>query len=331
MQDTLRQKTLLVNDTLKQTADTVVSQQKVSDPVKTITVVPKTPEPLKEITDTTTVCTRDVIASVTFYDSTSFVRSLDVKIAYSFPYTFTGKTDQFRKERKESISKTLRPGSQIPKPVYQSDWIVPLAVFTLFLFAVVRTFPGSLFRTMVRYALMRGINDNSSREPAIIFQWQATLLNLASFISISLFGFLATRHYSIEFQDIGGFLTWAICLGVVVVSVTMRHFICIITGNVSGQSEIFREYLTGIYHFYRIFGIFSLILSLLILYILFLAPGTWFITGFIAAGLIYFLRIIRLLLIFLIRRVSILYLILYLCALEILPVVIIVKYITGLV
>jgi hypothetical protein len=331
MQDTIRQKVPVVNDTLKQSHDTIVIQQKTPDTVKTFTRVIKSPEPAEKITDTTTLCTRDVIASVTFYDSTSFIRSPDVKIADNFPFTFIGRTVEFRRERRENILKTLRPGNEMPPPVYQSDWIVPLAVFALFLFAVVRTFPGSLFRNMARYTLMRGINENSSRDTGIIFQWQATLFNLASFISVSLFGYLATRHYGIEIESIGGFLTWALCFGVVVTAVTLRHFICIITGNVSGQSEIFREYLTGIYHFYRIFGIVSIILSLLILYTLFLAPGTYFIAGFIIAGLIYFLRVIRLLLIFIIRRVSILYLILYLCALEILPVVIIVKYITGLV
>ena len=47
--------------------------------------------------------------------------------------------------------------------------------------------------------------------------------------------------------------------------------------------------------------------------------------------LMYSIRVIRLLIIFLNRNISIFYLILYLCALEILPVLIVVKYFTGLV
>jgi hypothetical protein len=45
----------------------------------------------------------------------------------------------------------------------------------------------------------------------------------------------------------------------------------------------------------------------------------------------YLIRVIRLIIIFLNRNISIFYLILYLCALEILPVLIVIKYFTGLV
>ena len=53
--------------------------------------------------------------------------------------------------------------------------------------------------------------------------------------------------------------------------------------------------------------------------------------GIIVLGFMYLVRVIRLLIIFLNRNISIFYLILYLCALEILPVLIVVKYFTGLV
>ena len=55
------------------------------------------------------------------------------------------------------------------------------------------------------------------------------------------------------------------------------------------------------------------------------------IAGIIIIGLMYLIRVVRLLIIFLNRNISIFYLILYLCALEILPGLIIVKYFTGLV
>jgi hypothetical protein len=118
---------------------------------------------------------------------------------------------------------------------------------------------------------------------------------------------------------------------VVTAAITLRHIICIIIGNISNEEETFREYMIGVYHTYRAGGIVFLLIGLIILYTTFLPSGVWFTAGIILAATLYIIRIIRLFLIFMTRHVSILYLILYLCALEILPVVIIVKYVTGLV
>jgi len=303
MQDTLRQKTFLSNDTLQQVRDTV----------------------------TPSICKRGVIADVTFYDSTSFVKSLDTRVADNFPFAIIDKNLELTRRKRENIARELKTGDLVPPPAYQSDWIVPLVIFALFLYALVRTFPGSFFRHMIRFFLMRGINDNSSRDTGILFQWQATLLNFASFIFISLFVYLTIKHYGIRIGGTGAFLIWLICFGILSTAIAARHFICNITGNFSGQPEVFREYLVGIYHFYRIAGLIYMALVLLILYTVLLTPDIYFIAGFIVAVLLYALRVFRLLLIFITRRVSIFYLILYLCALEILPVVIIVKYVTGLV
>ena len=331
MQDTIRQKLFVGNDSLNQIQDTVSQQHSNNDTIKVTSRIKSSEEPKIIITDTTSVCRRGPIADITFYDSTAFVRSFETRIADQFPYTFVEKSIAFKRAKRENITKSLKSGKDLPAPDYQSDWMVPLIILGLFLFGVIRTFPGSHFRNMIRFIQMRGINENSSRDTVVLFQWKASLLNLASFIFISLFAFLSLKHYDITLNGIGEFLTWMIYFGVVIFAITSRHIICNATGGLSGQIDIFREYLVGIYHFYQIIGIIYVVLDLMILYTTFLPPQVYFIAGFIVAGILYILRVFRLLLIFITRRVSIFYLILYLCALEILPVVIILKYVTGLV
>jgi hypothetical protein len=331
MQDTIRQKLFVGSDSLNQIQDTVSQQHPNNDTIKVDHRINSLDEPKIIITDTTSVCRRGPIADITFYDSTSFVRSLDTMIADQFPYSFVEKSIAFKREKKENIIKSLKSGKDIPAPDYQSDWMVPLIILGLFLFGVIRTFPGSHFRNMIRFIQMRGINENSSKDTVVLFQWKASILNLASFIFISLFVFLSLKHYDFNINGVGEFLTWIIYFGVVIFAITSRHILCNATGSLSGQIDIFKEYLVGIYHFYRIAGIIYLVFVLMILYTAFLPPRVYFIAGFIVAGILYILRVFRLLLIFITRRVSIFYLILYLCALEILPVVIILKYVTGLV
>lgn len=332
MQDTIRQKILFGNDTLNQLQDTTPLQVKVQpESLKAIPVLRQYSPAPQIITDTTTLCSRNPVADVTFYDSASFVYRLEPAIADKFAFTFTEINREKYLKEKEVLVKTLKDGDYLPPRPYNADWMIPVLLFSAFLFALVSTIPGNFFNSMIRFLTMRGVNENSSRDTGVLFQWQSTILNLASFLTISLFGYLLLKNYGVEIEGIGGFLTWAICFGVVIAAITLRHIICNITGNVSSEQETFMEYMVGIYHTYRAAGILFLLISMLVLYTTFLPAGFWFSIGIFLATVLYIIRIIRLFLIFMIRHVSILYLILYLCALEILPVVIIVKYVTGLV
>jgi hypothetical protein len=102
------------------------------------------------------------------------------------------------------------------------------------------------------------------------------------------------------------------------------------TGIISEQQEAFNEYLLSVYQSYRIGALFMFVIIILMSYTHILPAGDLIISGLFIVGLIYLIRFIRLLVIFLNRSISIFYLILYLCALEILPVLIVVKYFTGL-
>ncbi|MGD0753970.1 MAG: DUF4271 domain-containing protein, partial [Bacteroidales bacterium] len=99
----------------------------------------------------------------------------------------------------------------------------------------------------------------------------------------------------------------------------------------SEEKEVFMKYLFGIYQSYRYGAIFLFVIIILMSYTRILPVRDYIISGIIVLGLMYLLRVIRLLIIFINRNISIFYLILYLCALEILPVLIVVKYFTGLV
>jgi hypothetical protein len=328
MQDTIRQKILTGNDTLSglQVKDTVKADAVKISLVKYHPVVQK-----PEITDTVSDCSRNFLINVTFNDSTSFVRSGLAEKTEEFPYNFISKNRDIYSKKHEILVQSLKDGVAIPAEQSKADWIVPLLIFSVFLLGIVRSVPGNFFRNMFRFLLMRGINENASRDTGTIFQWQSTLMNLSAFISVSLFCYLMLRHYDISVAGFSKIITWLVCFGSVIAAVTLRHFVCNITGSISDQTEIFREYLIGIYQTYRFGGMVFLILSVLILYTDAVQSGVWFTAGTALAAVLYLLRVIRLTLIFLTRHVSILYLILYLCALEILPVVILVKYVTGLV
>jgi hypothetical protein len=281
--------------------------------------------------DTASFCSRGSIADVTFSDSTNIVTRLDPGHLQDFPFIFTGINRIAREESKAELIHHLKEGERLPPNLYKNDWILPLIVVTVFIYGVVFSESASFFRGIFKFIFFRGINESASRDISSIFQWQSSIFNLAAFINISIFAFLSSVWSGLIFLEDKPFLLWLICFGVVVSSLTVRHLICSILGNMSGEKEIFREYLVAIYQYYRLAALFLLIISGLILYTVFIPKNILFYTGFSFIALLYTIRVFRLFLIFINRHVSIFYLILYLCALEILPFVIIIKYVTGLV
>jgi hypothetical protein len=320
IQDAIPQKTVVQQDTIKQLSDSTVPRQ----PVR---VVHFQPVISPDNTDTTSVCFRNSIAN----DSINYFSSGDVNQMQNFPFVFTAINKKIQEEIKADLFKHLRNGNELPVSLFHNDWVLPVILITVFLYGVIYAESVRFFKGIMKFATLGGINESVSRDMGGLFQWQSTLFNLASFINISIFAFLTALRYDLIPADGKRTVYWLISIGIIISALTLRHLMCIIIGNLSGGAEIFREYLIGIYQAYRLGGVFLLGISILILYTTFIPVNILFYAGFSVAALLYFIRILRLLLIFIKRRVSIFYLILYLCALEILPVVIIIKYVTGLV
>jgi len=281
--------------------------------------------------DTTSVCVRNSITDITFYDSNNVVSKKVLDSFNRFPFLFTEKTRQMQVEARASLIKYLKPGQDLPSQPFHDDWIIGIILIAAFLYSLIRTTSKSILPWVTRFFLFRGINDPFSRDIAGLFHWQSTLLNLISFLIIGLFAYCAASYYNFIPSGISGIFFWLISLGIIISAVTLRHIVCVIAGNISGEKEVFREYLLGIYQSYRFSALFLFVLVILMSYTMLLPARGGIISGVTVLGIMYLIRVIRLLIIFLNRNISIFYLILYLCALEILPVVISVKYFTGLV
>ena len=332
IQDTIQQKNLVVSDTIKQLKDSSDGPSKITRGMFLVhhDITPKIKDE-NVIIDTASLCKRNPIADVTFYDSANVVRQIDGTIIDRFPFLFTEINSKIREENRATLVSHLKEGNQIPVGEYHLDWFVVIILASAFFYAVVRAAAGNVFRGVLRFIFFRGINEPGSRDTGALFQWESTLFNLATFMNLSLFAFLTSIHYNFSPSEIKGVRLWLIYLGIIIVAVTLRHLICMIIGKASREDEIFREYLVQIYQAYRMAGLLIFLINILVLYMTLSPVKIYFLAGLIAIGTLYLARVLRLFVIFINRHVSIFYLILYLCALEILPVVILVKYVTGLV
>jgi hypothetical protein len=286
---------------------------------------------LPDYSDTTSVCIRNSIADVTFYDFNNFIKRIGYGSYKQFPFILADQGRLHQIEERAYLVKHLKPGKVLPSQPLHTDWMIIIILLSAFLFSLVKSSSKRMMPYFERFFISRGLNESTSRDVTGLFHWQSTILNLISFLIIGLFGYSVASYYAVIPTGITGIVNFLIALGVITAAITIRHLICITTGAISGQQEVFREYLLGIYHSYRFGAIFLFLFILLMSYTEILPVKDLILSGIFILAILYLIRVIRLLIIFLNRNISIFYLILYLCALEILPVLIIVKYFTGLV
>jgi hypothetical protein len=285
---------------------------------------------ISHIPDTASVCTRNSISDITFHDSASFIYTIDPHNSDRFPFIFTEKNSIREARKKEFLLKKLRNGNEIPAQPFNDDWFIFAVIASIFLYSFISVISKRFFNDMKRFFLFRGIGDPGSRDMQGLFHWQSTIINLVSFLNIALFAYCAAYYYEFIPEIFPGVIFWIICFVIIITAVTLRHFMCNVTGKISGETNAFNEYIITIYLSYRYLAFISFILAVMVTYTHLFNAQLLFFAGLITVGVVYLIRIIRLFMIFIGKNISILYLILYLCALEFLPVLILMKYVTGL-
>jgi hypothetical protein len=281
--------------------------------------------------DTISVWKRNSIEDVTFYDSTGLLYRIEPARPDNFPCIFLKKNSVIAEAKKAALVKHLRQGTEIPLKAMHSDWIILIILLATFLFSLIGKSTGKMIQGAERFFLFRGINDPASKDLGGLFNWESTIKNLVSFFIIGIFVYSAATYYDIIPHTISGILFWIIAVAGIIAAVSARHIVCLLIGAVSGENEVFSEYLLGVYQFYRFSSIFIFVVLITLTYTTIFSVKTCFSAGLIVISILYLMRVTRLFIIFINKNISLFYLILYLCALEILPVVIAVKYISSLV
>lgn len=281
--------------------------------------------------DTLSVCSRNKIADLSFYfPGDNFLVTGKLHASNMFPYVLTANNRTILKEKREILVNSLKDGEQLPQNPFAAGWIFILVILSVALLTLVRVTTKSLKADLVRFFVFREMNDPSKKKTTGLFQWQATILNITSMILTSLFLYCMAMGNGLVPTSVPGLAAWAVMFLAVALMVTLRYITCSSTGKLSGYSSQFEEYVFGVFMFYRIAAIVLFFLILLVCYTVFFPVSIALIAGVSVLALLYIIRIIRLMVIFIKGNISIFYFILYLCALEILPASIFIKFVSGL-
>jgi len=193
----------------------------------------------------------------------------------------------------------------------------------------------TLLTVFGRRSILNGLSSISLRrhEESVpagtseVFSWPPVIRNLFTMINVGLFA--STALLAPGLVDPGLFggspgLT-AVLAASVLAALLLRHLTCMILAAATGIKILFREYVNVVYNIWFACSLFLFPLNGIILYAPLQNPLPFIIAGLIIMTIFLLMKALRLLSIFHGRRVSIFYFILYLCALEVLPVLVILK------
>jgi len=276
-----------------------------------------------------TVNLKNRVGDIIYYDNPN-LNQVDFRINQNFfPFGYIDISKKNQISSTSIITSHLRDGKEVPQRPFSENWIILLIVISAFIYSSISIYSGKQINNIKSFLLFKGIGDPASREISAFSRWNILILNLVTFVNLSLFVYMAIDYNDFKFSGISGIALWAILLTLVTIMIPLRKIVCLIIGKVSGETAVFGEYSYTISQSYYISGFIFFILTILLAYTDLLNPDTLMISGIILLSASYIIRILRLFFIFLKGNISILYLILYLCALEFLPVMIITRYFTS--
>ncbi len=160
-----------------------------------------------------------------------------------------------------------------------------------------------------------------------MFSWPPILRNIFTVLNVSLFAATALLVPGLADSDLlgGSAGLTAVLAGSFLAALLMRHLTSMILAGITGLKNLFREYMNVVYNIWFACAAFLFVLNGIILFAPLNKTLPFIISGLIVITILLLIRVLRLFSIFHDRHISIFYFLLYLCALEVLPVLVTLK------
>jgi len=205
------------------------------------------------------------------------------------------------------------------RAVSQENWLTVLMVFILILFIWIRILYGKIFSLLADSLKNYQISAKLFLERNILTRRFSLMLDVIYFVVFAVFLFELVGHYALLESEIRNIYLFGMILSVLVLFSVTRIGLLRLTGFVFNKHSLFAEYIHHTFIFNKGLGI---ALFPVIATVLFIPPGliTYIlISGMFIYLLTFILKALRAYKIIIRKDILLFYLILYLCTLEILP------------
>lgn len=251
--------------------------------------------------------------------------------------TVTQETDFFIYENQESINDTTEVILVEPKKSLSNQpksgsyeninhaWYLIIFLLALAQLARVRLYYGKFF-TPVFYSLVSYKTENNlyrnKNTPFIRYSFG---MNTIFFLIAPLFFYQVSIFFGFNILPYSPIINYLILVGVFIGWYLIKFITLGLIGYISHSEKLFNEYFFGFSISVKNITLFLIPVSVFEAYIDVGVNHLFIYLGISLVALVYVLRVFRLFYLFIIKRFSVLYGILYLCALEILPILILIR------
>ncbi len=218
-------------------------------------------------------------------------------------------------------------GQPLPEEILNADFSFVILSLSLLIVTLMMSFGRKRMLTGVSSLGFRRQPELAPPDTSELFGWPSVFRNLFTVLNTGMFATIALLLTdSMHYDHPSGSVKLAVILsGSFLAALMVRHLTCIIAAEVTGWKKLFREYMNVVYNAWFTNALLLFILNAIILFAPLNNNYPFIVTGLVITTIFLIIRILRLLSIFTYRHIPILYFILYLCALEVLPVLVILK------
>ncbi len=211
------------------------------------------------------------------------------------------------------------------KKVLADDWLLGVFLLSFIILAWIRLFYNKFLSPTFTAVFNHQVSYNLFRDRSSVSSRVALGLNVIFYLNSGLYLYLALTHLDISIGRLVGFWAYLVLTVVIVALYALKTVLLYLVGAISLTQKTFAEYIHTVFLFNRILGLTLFPVILGMVYIPDAALPLFLYSGLALILLAFVLRLLRLFQIFIKEGVSILYCILYLCALEFLPILLFFK------
>lgn len=209
------------------------------------------------------------------------------------------------------------------------DWLIAIIIGSLIILAWLKLFFNKFFDQLIVSMWNFQLGSKFLRDQGIFSRRVGLVLNINFLFTGGLFIYLVLSHFNFNPLSLKPFSAYILYTAILTILLLIRYILTTLTGFIFNKKEYFREYLYHILVIYKNLGIFLIPIVFCIAYIQENLRIYFIIFALALIVLAYFYRFIKGFQLIIKKDVFIFYLILYLCTLEILPVLFYYKFFSG--
>jgi len=209
------------------------------------------------------------------------------------------------------------------------DWLIFIIIGSLVILAWLKLFFNKFFDQIIVSMWNFQLGSKFLRDQGIFSRRVGLVLNINFLLIGGLFIYLVLTHFNINPLSLKPFYAYILYTSILTILLLIRYILTTLTGYIFNQQVYFRGYLYHILIIYKNLGIFFIPIVFCIAYIQENLRIYVIICALALIALAYLFRFIKGFQLIIKKDALIFYLILYLCTLEILPVLFYYKFFSG--